>query len=128
MGKKLGLVLILIMVVCLTLAMAAPAGTDSEVTLVAGQYMDAGKVTITDDGANITVTYETSGGWMLDGTHLAVEADFADIPQTGKGNPKVGKFECSGEGINDTTMEYVIPIPGGATSVCIAAHAWFSGR
>jgi hypothetical protein len=39
-----------------------------------------------------TVIYETTGDWWIAETHLAAACDPADFPQTGSGNPKVGKF------------------------------------
>ncbi|MEO6540160.1 MAG: hypothetical protein ABIN74_04175, partial [Ferruginibacter sp.] len=43
-----------------------------EVTLVAGQTMNAGSITVTNDADNIYVTYATTNGWKLTETHLYV--------------------------------------------------------
>jgi hypothetical protein len=68
----------------------------SAVTLTAGQFENAGSVTVTviDDGGELRlcVTYDTVDGWRLVETHFAIAASPEDFPQTKKGNPKVGHF------------------------------------
>jgi len=82
-----------------------------------------GVVEVTNDADNLYVTFSiTEGDWEMTETHLDVKTDESLIPQTNKGNPKVGKFEYS----NSTVHEYTIPIPEGCIegdNVTIAAHA-----
>ena len=92
--------------------------------LVAGQTINAGTVTVTNDDAFIYVTYTTANGWMLTQTHLYVGA-CALIPVNGPGNPMPGQFPYSGTHNNITTYTYQVPIsqiPAGGCG-CIAAHA-----
>jgi hypothetical protein len=67
-------------------------GTPTVTTLFAGQTIDAGTVTVSNDSANLYVTYSTTNGWRLTETHLAIATSLAGIPQTKSGNPKVGNF------------------------------------
>ena len=96
----------------------------TQVMLVAGQTIDAGTVTVTNDAAFIYVTYTTANGWLLTQTHLYVGA-CALIPVNGPGNPVPGQFPYSGTHNNITTYTYQVPIsqiPAGGCG-CIAAHA-----
>ena len=45
----------------------------------------------------MTVKYTTTGGWVINETNLAVATSFDDIPQTKKGNPKIGGFQYQSE-------------------------------
>ena len=95
-----------------------------EVTLVAGQTMNAGTITVTNDADNIYVTYATTNGWKLTETHLYV-GDCALIPVNNPGNPIPGQFPYHGTHANLDVYNYVIPIsriPSGSCG-CIAAHA-----
>ncbi|HEX2684767.1 MAG TPA: hypothetical protein VHL77_12570, partial [Ferruginibacter sp.] len=95
-----------------------------EVALIAGQTMNAGSVTVTNDASYIYVTYTTTNGWVLTETHLYV-GDCALIPVNNPGNPIPGQFPYSGTHANLTTYTYQIPIsaiPAGSCG-CIAAHA-----
>jgi len=64
----------------------------SAVTLKAGQSIDAGTVTVSYDGEYLCVTYDTEDDWELVETHFAIAESLGGIPQTNKGNPKVGHF------------------------------------
>lgn len=48
------------------------AVTAAAVDLIAGQHIDAGWVTVDTNGFGITVTYNTTDGWVLEETHLYV--------------------------------------------------------
>lgn len=96
----------------------------TEVTLIAGQTMDAGTVTVSNDATNIYVTYTTTNGWVLTQTHLYV-GDCALIPVNNPGNPIPGQFPFTSAHNNVTTYTYTVPIsriPAGGCG-CIAAHA-----
>jgi hypothetical protein len=95
-----------------------------EVELIAGQTMNAGNVTVSNDADFIYVTYSTTNGWVLTQTHLYV-GDCALIPVNNPGNPIPGQFPYSGTHANLTTYTYQIPIaqiPAGSCG-CIAAHS-----
>ena len=94
------------------------------VTLFAGQTIDAGNVTVTNDANFIYVTYNTTNGFVLTQTHLYV-GDCALIPVNKPGNPIPGQFPYTSSHSNVTTYTYQVPIsviPIG-TCACIAAHA-----
>ncbi len=98
--------------------------TPTEVALMAGQTMNAGTVTVTNDANNIYVTYTTTNGWVLTQTHLYV-GDCALIPVNNPGNPIPGQFPFTGVHNNVTSYTYTVPlsrIPAGGCG-CIAAHA-----
>ena len=94
------------------------------VTLFAGQTIDAGNVTVSNDSNFIYVTYNTANGYVLTQTHLYV-GDCALIPVNKPGNPIPGQFPYSTPHSNITSYTYQIPImaiPIGSCG-CIAAHA-----
>jgi hypothetical protein len=96
----------------------------TEVTLIAGQSMNAGTVTVTNDANYIYVTYATTNGWVLTQTHLYV-GDCALIPVNNPGNPLPGQFPYASAHNNVTTYTYQVPISRIALEACgcIAAHA-----
>jgi hypothetical protein len=59
--------------------------------LYAGQEFEVGTVSVWNDDVELHITYNTTGGWVLTETHLAVATALDDIPQK-KGNPIPGKF------------------------------------
>ena len=63
-----------------------------ESILWAGQDINVGTVNVWNDGVELHVTYNTTGGWVLTETHLAVATALDDIPQK-NGNPIPGKFQ-----------------------------------
>ena len=72
--------------------MAMGAAAVDFVDLIAGQHIDAGWVTVDADESGITVTYNTSDGWLLEETHLYVGTE----PPT-KSAP--GRFPYKHEGL-----------------------------
>jgi hypothetical protein len=94
------------------------------VMLVAGQTMDAGTVTVSNDNDFIYVTYTTTNDWVLTQTHLYV-GDCALIPVNNPGNPIPGQFPYTGTHNNLTSYTYQIPISSIPLEACgcIAAHA-----
>lgn len=101
-------------------------GTCEAVTtpLIAGQHIDAGNITVTNDADYIYVTYTTANGYTLTETHLYV-GNCEAIPVTGAGNPSPGRFPYKNGHDNTTSYTYKVPvsaIPVG-TCGCIAAHA-----
>lgn len=101
-----------------------PVCVATEVTLIAGQTINSGTVSVSNDGTYIFVTYTTTNGWVLSQTHLYV-GDCALIPVNNPGNPVPGQFPYTSSHANVTSYTYQIPlsqIPVG-TCGCIAAHA-----
>ena len=77
----------------------------SAVTLKAGQSIDAGTVTVSYDGGVLCVLYETEGDWKLVETHFVIAASPEEIPQTKKGNPKVGHFPYGDDELGEYDAE-----------------------
>lgn len=98
--------------------------TPTQVMLVAGQTIDAGTVTVSNDANFIYVTYTTTNGWVLTQTHLYV-GDCALIPVNNPGNPMPGQFPYASAHNNVTTYTYQVPISRIPLEGCgcIAAHA-----
>ncbi|MFH1278609.1 MAG: hypothetical protein ABIK65_09540 [Candidatus Eisenbacteria bacterium] len=69
-----------------------PCGDPMGYTLIAGQHYDAGFITVTLTDGELCIDIQTTGGWVLTETHVAVAPHLDSIPQTGSGNPQVGKF------------------------------------
>ncbi|MEP6676074.1 MAG: hypothetical protein ABJA78_13010 [Ferruginibacter sp.] len=93
-------------------------------SLIAGQHIEAGSVTVSNDNDFIYVTYNTANGYTLTQTHLYV-GDCAMIPVTGSGNPVPGQFPYASAHNHSTSYTYSIPISaiGLGNCGCIAAHA-----
>ena len=105
-----------------------PCGEVTAVTLYAGQTIDAGTVTVANDGTSLCVTYATTGDWRLTETHLHIGLVLGDIPQTGSGNPKVGKFRWAHDlDPSATTDEYCFLLSElgytAGAQLLVAAHA-----
>ncbi len=92
--------------------------------LVAGQHMDAGTVSVTNDGVYIYVTYTAANGFFLQKTHLYAGACEA-IPVNKKGNAVPGRFPYAATHNNVTTYtaQFFIEDIGLGNCGCIAAHA-----
>lgn len=98
-----------------------------QVILWAGRNIEVGTVTVSNDLENIYVKYETIAGWYLTETHLAIATELEDIPQTKKGNPKVGHFPYQ-EVHNPPVAEYTYEIElepdyTHGTEILITAHS-----
>ncbi len=94
------------------------------VNLIAGQTINAGSVSVSNDAYYIYVTYSTSNGYTLKETHLYV-GDCALIPTNKPGNPIPGQFPYNATHNNISTYTVTVPIsaiPAGACG-CIAAHS-----
>ncbi len=82
-----------------------PEDTTVRIPLCAGQHTEMGAIIVSYDGSDLCVTYETYGDWYMVQTHLSVQQDPADFPQTGSGNPKVGHFEYGDDWLDFSQME-----------------------
>jgi Ca-activated chloride channel family protein len=89
------------------------------------EYIDVGDIIIWQDADYLYVKYVTTDGWYMTETHLDVDNVKADIPQTGNGNPKIGKFEFSGDHSPAVqVVEYKIDWDWASDAlIYIAAHA-----
>jgi hypothetical protein len=81
-------------------------------------------------GSILYVEYSTSSEWEIMETHFALGTSLDDIPQTKKGNPKIGRFPFQSEHPEGTdTHTYIINLdqcfPDGWTGKLLyfAAHA-----
>jgi hypothetical protein len=94
------------------------------VQLTAGQHINAGNVTVTNDADYIYVTYNAENGYQLTETHLYV-GDRSLLPVNNAGSPVPGQFPYSGTHQFATTYTYAVPlsaIPVGSCGI-VAAHA-----
>jgi hypothetical protein len=67
-------------------------GVPDVFTLYADQDIDVGTVSVWDDCVDLYVKYETTGGWVMTETHLAIAGSLEGIPHTKKNNPIPGQF------------------------------------
>ena len=98
-------------------------GESTVVSLIAGQHIDVGTVTVSNDETYLYVTYETSGDWYLTETHLYVGSEDG-IPLNGAGNPKIGHFPYHGD--HETVKSYTfdpIPLADLGDPFVVVAHA-----
>ncbi|MBD3235861.1 MAG: hypothetical protein GF330_04085 [Candidatus Eisenbacteria bacterium] len=75
-----------------------PCGEIFETALLAGQQIVIGHIVVSNNETTLQVEIVvTEPGWVMSETHVGIEDTFEDLPMTGSGNPKVGKFEFSTE-------------------------------
>ena len=94
-----------------SLEVGIPADVCNETgfTLIAGQHMNVGSVTVANDGENLYVNYETDGVWMIQEIHFYIGA-LGDVPTNKKGVPVPGHFPYNMEGLNVTSLTFSIPL------------------
>lgn len=90
--------------------------------LIAGQHINAGTVTVSNDETNLYVTYTTANGWKLTELHLFAGA-CSQIPVNKPGNPIPGQFPYSANPASVNTYTFTIPLAGLEDCFCVAAHA-----
>jgi hypothetical protein len=78
------------------------------VVLYAGQHIDVGTVCVSNDDTTLTVTYNTTDGWLLNEVHLWVGTNLFDMPQNNSGNPQPGLFPYKLESLSTTTVSFEI--------------------
>lgn len=102
-----------------------PTLDNVECDLIAGQFINVGKVIYSHDATNIYVTYLTTDGWKLSELHLYV-GDLEGLP-TNKTAIQIGHFPFSAENLNQTTYTFTVPIlnlpKDDETGYTIAVHA-----
>ena len=86
------------------------SGGDFCQDLLAGQTTDAGDVCLTVDGGDLVINYTTQDGWLLSETHLWAGTSIAEMPQSKKGNPKIGNFPYNSGSITPTDS-YEVRVP-----------------
>ncbi|RLD26129.1 MAG: hypothetical protein DRI75_12265, partial [Bacteroidetes bacterium] len=99
--------------------------------LIAGQNYIAGVVTVELEGDDLIITYTTNEDWTINATHMSIgNCEDQEIPTTGSGNPKVGKFEHStehSEGVNQVVYMVAWKVAEDGNHYCFAAHAEVTG-
>lgn len=106
-----------------TLSFGACDEITASATLYAGQFTEAGVVTVAENGSDLEITFTTLPGFCLAETHLAVGDSTSDFPVNGGGNPMIGNFEFQMEHDCATSYTYVVENPNPGGEVFIAAHA-----
>lgn len=105
-----------------TLESTSPCGSTMEQTLYAGQNIDAGTVSVSNDADNLYVTYTATNGWEMVETHLYV-GNCNEIPTSGNGNPQIGLFPYTEDhNPSVTNYTYTIPLADLDDCYCVAAH------
>jgi hypothetical protein len=94
------------------------------VSLIAGQHIDAGTITVSNDENFIYVTYKSTNDYFIKETHLYV-GNCEAVPVNKKGNPVPGQFPYTNNHDYATSYMYAVPIAaiGMGNCGCIAAHA-----
>ncbi len=91
----------------------------------AGQHIDVGSLVVSNDEDNIYVTFNTSGNWWLQVTHLHISTTLQGIPSNKKGTPVPGQFEYQTIH-NPRVQTYTYSVPNTwaeGEDLVIAAHA-----
>lgn len=102
------------------------------IDLVAGQNTVVGTVTIDRTETDLILTYATNSDWEINLTHMSIgDCNEQWVPQTGSGNPKVGKFEHTephSTNINEVVYHISLDVlPDYTDLYCFAAHAEVTG-
>ena len=63
------------------------------ITLIAGQHIEVGTITVTNTDTSIIVVYETTGEWSITETHLDAALDYSGLHTNRPGNPQPGRFD-----------------------------------
>jgi len=84
--------------------------SQAEVSLLAGQHILSGTLSISSDASNLYVSYLTINGWTLEEVHFAIGKNKSSIPVNKGGNPIIGNFPYKASGLNGQTS-YVFTIP-----------------
>jgi len=85
----------------------AVCGDPTITPLIADETVPVGTVGVVQDGTNLYVVYQTDSEWPIHQTALFVGSSASDIPTSGGGNPRVGKFPylASHAGTNEVVWE-----------------------
>ncbi len=102
-------------------------GEEKVVDLIAGQHINIGKVTVSNDDTTLYVKYETTSDWPLKETHLYVGPE-SGIPLNGGGNPKIGHFPYSETHNNVYSYTYEIDLADFDECFVVVTHAVSRGE
>lgn len=96
--------------------------------MFAGQSIDSGTLTVTNDAENLTVSFSAASGWFFAETHLAVGSELSDIPRTRQGSPIPGQFSLKSThdpAVSEVTYTISLAEYGFSfgDEIVIAAHA-----
>jgi len=112
----------------LTLLVALPVGAataDAVYPLMAGQNIEVGTVTVSDDGTDLTVQYNISTASITDGWVIVQVHMYADVNEPKKGAP--GRFPFHSGPIDDTSFTFTVPLADldvtSGAELYVAAHA-----
>ncbi|MEX1196801.1 MAG: hypothetical protein WEB57_02920 [Pseudohongiellaceae bacterium] len=119
-----------------TVAASTTADVDPEASscanFFAGQDMLVGEVCVSMDSSGVQISYELDDGFGLHEVHAWAGDNLLDMPQTGNGNPKPGRFPASAGRLGGSQSHSVtIPLSELVTSpdefcgssLYVAAHA-----
>lgn len=97
-------------------------GGTTVTTLLAGQYYDAGTVTVWEEADKLHVRYDTKGDWYLTETHLGIANSMNGLLEEDKELPSPGQFPYKNNHNLVQDFTYVLDLPG-YNPVYLAAHA-----
>jgi hypothetical protein len=131
MRKWLGRICaLLVIAMMVSVAMSSAACHDppqKTVKLWAGQTYLAAYITLTyENDGDLRVYFNMQGSWKIYETHIQVETDWDDVPQTKKGNLKTGQFEYKKEwpsGSGDVTITVPAGMVPSSGELIIIIHA-----
>lgn len=94
----------------------------------AGQNINAGTMTVSNDNDNLYISYNMSGDWQLKATHLHIASSLAGIPKNKAGVPIPGQFMYStthNPFVTSYTYQFSLSSLGYGfgSNIVIAAHA-----
>jgi hypothetical protein len=118
LNKLLSTILALTLIASFAISSAHASDT---YPLMAGQHIEVGSVTVSDDGINLTVEYNIDvDGWYILKTHM-----YADVKKPKKGAP--GRFPFHSGAIHDTSFTFTVPLEdlgvASGDELYVAAHA-----
>jgi hypothetical protein len=126
---KTAMLTLIVMAIGLTLIgeqAQAACGQSMETTLIAGQNIPVGSVTIENDEQYLYVTYQTDGDWLITETHLDVATHPEDLKQTPKGNAIPGRFAYKTDhspGVSTVIHAIDLSAWPSASQLYVAAHS-----
>ncbi len=97
-------------------------------TLFAGQNINSGLLTVSNDADTLTVTFTAASDWFIAETHLEVVSSLTDVPSTRQGSPIPGQFsvnETHNPAVSEVIYTFSLADNGFefGDTIVIAAHA-----
>jgi len=84
--------------------------TSQSFDLLAGQHILAGNVTVSNDGQNFHITFNTQDGWLINEVHVWIGEHLSALPKNKGGNPMIGQFPYKASNLNGVTT-YSVEVP-----------------